>query len=138
MLYEVITNIGLRMVYHDPCELGRGMGMYELPREILDRLGKLLTVKQEKENANCCGGSLGNIKIRANERNLLRDQALEVFMAGQPDVLVTACPKCKKTFAYGRKLPVLDISEIVAQAVRPGSARNMPGIRETIQVWEEA
>ena len=112
-----VASSGLRMVYHDPCELGRGMGMYELPRQLLSKMGNLIPVNEEKETANCCGGSLGNIKIKANERNLLRDQALNVFASRNPDVLVTACPKCKKTFAYGRKLKVLDISEIVANVL---------------------
>ena len=47
-----------RIVYHDPCELGRGMGMFELPREVLRTTGKVIPVKNEKQKAYCCGGSL--------------------------------------------------------------------------------
>jgi Fe-S oxidoreductase len=108
---------GLRMVYHDPCELGRGMGMYEEPRRLLGRLGEVVQMKDEKEYAYCCGGSLGNIKISGEERKLLRNQALGAYESYSPDILVTACPKCKKTFAAGRKMKVLDIAEVVAGAI---------------------
>jgi len=106
----------LKMVYHDPCELGRGIGMYELPRQLLAKVGTVVPITDEKENAYCCGGSLGNLKISIAETNLLRDQALSVFMASNPDILVTACPKCKKTFS-GKQINVMDISEIVANAM---------------------
>lgn len=120
----IIHANGLRMVYHDPCELGRGMGMYEIPRQLLGKVGTVIPIAEEKENAYCCGGSLGNLKISIAETNLLRDQALALFVAQRPDVLVTACPKCKKTFAGGRRTEVLDISEVVAHALQSDKLRN--------------
>lgn len=102
-------------VYHDPCELGRGMGIYEPPRELLNKAGTVITVKNEKEKAYCCGGSLGNLKISQPERNAIRNHAIDSYAAYQPDVLVTSCPLCKKTFARNKKLPVLDIAEIVVK-----------------------
>lgn len=113
-----------KMVYHDPCELGRGMGMYEQPRILLNKVGNLIPIKEEKKDAFCCGGSLGNIKIKANERNLLRNQALDVYTSVSPEILVTACPKCKKTFAYGRKIKVVDIAEMVANAILTKNEKN--------------
>ncbi|WP_147271953.1 (Fe-S)-binding protein [Marinilabilia salmonicolor] len=106
-----------RMVYHDPCELGRGMGMYETPRKLLGRIGEVVHMKDEKEYAFCCGGSLGNLKISEDKRKLLRDQALVTYEGFSPNILVTACPKCKKTFAAGRKLKVFDLAEVVAGAI---------------------
>lgn len=104
-------------VYHDPCELGRGMNIYESPRRLLNKTGHVLTIKNEKENAHCCGGSLGNLKITQQNRNILRDRALDDYVGYAPDILATACPKCKKTFSAGRQLPVLDIAEIVVQSL---------------------
>lgn len=73
-------------------------------------------MKEEKEYSFCCGGSLGNLKISEDQRMLLRDHALATNEGYSPDILVTACPKCKKTFAAGRKLKVFDLAEIVAGA----------------------
>jgi Fe-S oxidoreductase len=34
-----------------------------------------------------------------------------------PDILVTACPLCKKTFNAGSDTPVMDIAELVAESL---------------------
>lgn len=104
-----------RLIYHDPCELGRGMDMYYQPRELLAMTGKLLAIKNEKEKAYCCGGSLGNLKIKQQERDLIRNQAVNEYLTYSPDILVTACPMCKKTFTRNTKLPVMDIAEIITR-----------------------
>lgn len=103
------------IVYHDPCELGRGMQIYEQPREVLKYTGNLITIKNEKEMAHCCGGSLGNLKIKQSERTILQEQAVNDYLQYFPDVLVTACPMCKKTFVRNKKIKVLDIAEVVAK-----------------------
>jgi Fe-S oxidoreductase len=103
-----------RLVYHDPCELGRGSNIYNIPRVLLKKYGTLVSIKAEREKALCCGGSLSNLRITSDQRNIIRDAALEELGRAEPDYLVTACPLCKKTFAGANKLPVVDISEIVA------------------------
>ena len=102
-----------RIIYHDPCELGRGTGMYEIPREVLKHSGNLLSIKNEKQQSLCCGGSLGNLKIKQIERNQIRDYAINEYLTYQPDYLVTACPLCKKTFSRNANIQVLDIAELV-------------------------
>lgn len=112
-----IGQIPQRMVYHDPCELGRGSGMYEEPRQLLKMSGELIPIKNEKEKAFCCGGSLGNLKIKQAERNLIRQQAVADYQSYEPDLLVTACPMCKKTFGRDKQLQVMDISEVIVQSL---------------------
>jgi Fe-S oxidoreductase len=54
---EVVT-------YHDPCHLGRYEEIYEQPRKVIERLGgELVEMKNNRENALCCGGGGG---VRAN------------------------------------------------------------------------
>ncbi|MDO9615599.1 MAG: (Fe-S)-binding protein [Bacteroidota bacterium] len=117
-----INKLPLRVVYHDPCELGRGSGIYHQPRLLLDEYAEVIPIKNEKEAAFCCGGSLANIKIQMNERNQIRDKAMDEYLSYQPDVLATACPLCKKTFVKSRDLPVHDIAEIVCMAIRQKNA----------------
>ena len=38
-----------RLVYHDPCELGRGCGIYEPPRQLLRQAGELVEAEQNRE-----------------------------------------------------------------------------------------
>ena len=113
-----IHKMPLRVVYHDPCELGRGSGIYLQPRLLLDEYAEVIPIKSEKEAAFCCGGSLANIKIQMSERNQVSDKAMDEYLSYKPDMLATACPLCKKTFAKSRNLPVHDIAEIVFMAIR--------------------
>jgi Fe-S oxidoreductase len=106
-----------RLIYHDPCELGRSSGMYEQPRELLQQIGTLIPLKKEKEEALCCGGSLGNLKIKQAERDLLLNQAMNEYSTYTPDIMVTSCPMCKKTFSRNKDIPLMDISEIVYAAL---------------------
>ena len=102
-------------VYHDPCELGRGCGMYEQPRQLLGLVGTVVPIKNERQQAYCCGGSLANLKIKQHERDLIRKQAVNDYLSYSPDVLVTACPLCKKTFGRSTDVKVMDISEIAVK-----------------------
>jgi Fe-S oxidoreductase len=112
-----VKKLPLRVVYHDPCELGRGSGIYHQPRLLLDEYVELIALKNEKAAAYCCGGSLANIKIQMNERNQIRDKAINEYLSYQPDMLATACPLCKKTFAKSREIRVFDIAEIINYAI---------------------
>ncbi|MGE4587114.1 MAG: (Fe-S)-binding protein [Mangrovibacterium sp.] len=106
-----------RTVYHDPCELGRGSGIYEEPRELLRHFTRLIPTAHEREDAWCCGGSLSNINISMEGRDRIRDKVLEDYAAYCPDRLVTACPLCKKTFTKGTDIQVYDLAEIVWKGV---------------------
>ena len=135
-----VNKMSLRVVYHDPCELGRGSGIYHQPRLLLDEYVNLIPVKNEKESAYCCGGSLANIKIQMNERNQIRDKALEEYLSYQPEILATSCPLCKKTFAKSNKLPVHDIAELVYMAIKPdlttGSEPKETRSDKKVEVWK--
>jgi Fe-S oxidoreductase len=112
-----VTKLDISMVYHDPCELGRGSGIYEQPRDILRQTGNLRVSEFEKENALCCGGSLSNTVIELDTQIKIRNHALEVLTESKPDVLATSCPLCKKSFVHGNKAKVMDIAEIVAECL---------------------
>ena len=105
------------IVYHDPCELGRGCGVYEPPRDLLRMTGNLQSAQQEKVNSLCCSGSLGDMSLSMADRNVIKGETLKVLLKNNPDVLATACPLCKKTFVKGVDVQVKDIAEIVAEAM---------------------
>jgi Fe-S oxidoreductase len=58
-----ITDSGEKMAYHDPCELGRGCGIYSEPRDIISRAGRLVECKSHGRDTLCCGSSLANTGI---------------------------------------------------------------------------
>jgi Fe-S oxidoreductase len=112
-----VKHSGTRAVYHDPCELGRGSGIYNEPRELLGKLLDLSPIAEEKENALCCGGSLANLTINDKDRKLVTINALQLLTANNPETLVTGCPMCKKTFAQSAPVIVMDIAEVLSKAM---------------------
>ncbi len=101
------------IVYHDPCELGRGCGIYEQPREVLSQTGELVEAEANRDMSICCGGSLGSLTLGFDKREDLTRNALNNLTVNDPDTIVTACPLCKSTFARYADRPVEDIAETV-------------------------
>jgi heterodisulfide reductase subunit D len=89
----------VKVSYHDPCFLGRGLGIYDPPRQVLQHLDgvQLVEMERNREQSFCCGArGMGNYfedfaKGTAKER-------IKEFFDTKADMLITACPYCKKTF----------------------------------------
>lgn len=110
-----IVKSDLRYSYHDPCELGRGCGIYEQPRRVVNASGELLEGDKNRAESICCGGSLGSLSLNDEQRKKLVENSLTNLTLASPDALVTACPLCKTTFNRYADIPVLDISEVVTR-----------------------
>jgi Fe-S oxidoreductase len=104
----------LKVAYHDPCELGRGCGVYKAPRNVLKNTVQLTSVKNRKEKSFCFGFNLGNLAIENEAQTKIRDAALQNLLKSKPDVIATACPMCKKAFMHGSDFPVKDVAEILS------------------------
>ncbi len=105
---------GKKVVFHDPCELGRGSGIYIQPRLLLNHFTDLVSMEQEKENSLCCGGSLGNLSMNTDERLMIQKATSEYLNSSDSEVIATSCPMCKKSIAQFSDTPVKDIAELVA------------------------
>lgn len=103
--------------YHDPCELGRGCGVYDPPRDVIGAVGELLEPVQTRENALCCGSSVANTAITDAQQVRIARSVTEELEATGAEVIVTACPLCKKALVRGAGKEVRDLAEIVAGAV---------------------
>ena len=106
-----------RIVYHDPCELGRGCGVYKEPREVLGQVGTLVKATKEGDESICCGGSLGSLTLDARDRAKITESSVGNLLAGNPQTIVTACPLCLKTFSESvpDSVKVQDFAETVSQ-----------------------
>ena len=103
------------LVYHDPCDLGRGCGIYDAPRQALQAVGQLVPAAKEREESICCGGSVGSLTLRYEDREPITRGALDNLTANNPEQIVTACPLCLKTFGRFAPVPVADFAEVLAQ-----------------------
>jgi Fe-S oxidoreductase len=115
-----------RVVFHDPCYLGRHNGEFDAPRAVLARLcsDAPLEFALSREKAMCCGAGGGRMWLEetiGKRINITRvEQALEV----SPQVIATACPYCAVMMADGLAVAQpggttqsRDIAELVAEAL---------------------
>jgi Fe-S oxidoreductase len=118
-----ISKSGLKAAYHEPCELGRGSGIRQEPRKVVSALySKDVTPSVE---GLCCGGSLGGPALDIATRKAVARGAVTQLTANEPDLLITSCPLCKKTFQPVSQVPVKDIAEATAACMVKGE--RMPG-----------
>jgi heterodisulfide reductase subunit D len=111
----------VKVSYHDPCFLGRGLGIYEPPRQVLQRLDgvQLVEMKRNREQSFCCGSRiLGSYFGDLSEQTA--KERINEFLETKADLLITACPYCKEIFAkaLGKEADrVRDLTEFVSGRV---------------------
>ncbi len=105
------------VTYHDPCHLGRQMGVYDAPREVIKSLGyEIKEMELCRDQSFCCGGGGG---VHANEFELAGKIAKDrIAMAKKTGakILVTPCPLCYlnlKKNAEGENIDVKELSELM-------------------------
>jgi len=108
-----------RYTYHDPCELGRGSGIYDEPRAVIETIGELIEPASTREHALCCGSSVANTAISDGQQLQIARAVAQELEATGAETIVTACPLCKKALARGADRTVRDLSEVVASHIRP-------------------
>ena len=89
----------LKVTYHDPCYLGRGLGIYDAPREVISALSgiKLVEMERTRQNSFCCGArATGNYMPEMNIWTA--KERIKEFKATGADLLITACPYCTDNF----------------------------------------
>ena len=107
------TRSDIHFVYHDPCELGRGSGIYEEPRKLLRTSCYLVEAAKNRKESVCCSGSLGSLSLGFADRKELTENALRNLTSDIPDAIATACPLCRSTFRRYSDIPVSDIAEVI-------------------------
>lgn len=80
------------MTYHDPCRLGRHMGVYDAPREVIKSMGELVEMDKNRAESSCCGVSAW-ATCEGMSKQIQVDRLIEAKNTGA-DMLVTSCPKC--------------------------------------------
>jgi Fe-S oxidoreductase len=113
------------VTYHDPCILGRHMGIYEPPRELVEMIPgvRLLEMPRNRDNSFCCGNGAF---VRYDYEEMSVKSELDRFTEAEAtgaDTVVSACPACQSGLLdakskTGSKAEVLDIIELLAKALR--------------------
>ena len=116
-----IKNLGKKVIYHDPCHLGRLFNIYDEPRNLLNASSKLIEMDKNREESFCCGANSG---VRAAFRDLSVQMALTRVREAKAkaEVLTTSCPFCLFNLNYasiksGENIPVKYLAEIILEGV---------------------
>ncbi len=91
---NVASGDKLKVTYHDPCHLKKGLGIYQSPREMLRSIRDVEFVEMDEADA-CCG--FGGI-FSLNHYDLASDigtRKAESIRRSSADVVATGCPGCK-------------------------------------------
>jgi Fe-S oxidoreductase len=83
-----------RVAYHDPCRLGRGLGVYDEPRAVLTRLlGRApLELADRREYGACSGGGAILPIARPSTASGIAEELAALVREAETETVVTACP----------------------------------------------
>lgn len=118
---------GKKIVFHDPCYLGRANEVYEAPREVLKSLdADLAEMKRSKEKGFCCGAGGAQMFKEAEKGNKeVNIERSEEALALKPDVIAVGCPFCMTMMTDGVKhfnkeseTKVMDVSELMNDSMK--------------------
>ncbi|MFH1491461.1 MAG: (Fe-S)-binding protein, partial [Pseudomonadota bacterium] len=112
-----------KVIYHDPCFLGKQNKVFDAPRDILKAMDglELLEFSQSREISLCCEGGGGRMfyEAEASEQRNSEKRVMEALAKGA-EVLTTSCPFCVMTLedpATEKGLPVMELSEIIMEVL---------------------
>lgn len=122
--------LNLTCTYHDPCDLGRHLGIYDIPRELILMIPgiKYIEMDRSRDAARCCGGG-GGLRLLIPQLSTqiaitrIKDDVIPINV----DAVVTACPTCVKNLRDGssiasviyglKEIRVYDIVELVSESI---------------------
>ncbi|NUY79973.1 (Fe-S)-binding protein [Flavobacterium sp. MAH-1] len=116
---------GKKIVFHDPCYLGRANNIYEAPRELIQKLdAELVEMKRSRTNGLCCGAGGAQMfkDAEPGDKEINIERSEEALDTGSK-IIAAACPFCNTMLTDGVKnkekeaeVKVLDVAELIANA----------------------
>lgn len=114
-----------KVVYHDPCTLGRKNDIYEEPRNILQSIPGLELVEVEEFNRNlsvCCGAGSGGLWMEWDKDERIVNVRLKQLIDTGAEVIAVACPYCLQMFeetlkSMNSEIEVMDVTEILYESM---------------------
>ncbi|MDY6911325.1 MAG: (Fe-S)-binding protein [Chloroflexota bacterium] len=115
-----------KVIYHDPCYLGRHNDEYEAPRRVLQAIPgvELIEFPDNRKSSICCGGGGGRVWMETPTGERFSELKVEQALDAGAEILAVACPYCMLMFddavlVTGKEdaLKIKDISELVLEAI---------------------
>ena len=115
-------DVNMKITYHDPCHIGRHMGIYKAPRDVLQQIPgiELIEMTRNRHNAWCCGSGGG---VRSAFKDLSTFAAKERIKEARgttAEAIVSCCPFCLNQFKNNienNDIQALDLSELIRKTI---------------------
>jgi Fe-S oxidoreductase len=112
-----------KIVFHDPCYLGRYRNVYAEPRAIVAQSGQLVEAPRNHERSFCCGAGGGLAFLGEESGQRVSHNRVQELIATGATTIAAACPFCNTMLndalaATGDAAPqLLDIAQLAARAL---------------------
>jgi Fe-S oxidoreductase len=118
------SRIEKKVTYHDPCHLGRHVGVFDEPRNLLMSIPGIEFVEMPriKMASRCCGAG-GGFKIAFNDKaTTIGSKRVHEAIDTQAESIITCCPFCKTNLLHGADklengIKTMDLMELIQQAL---------------------
>ncbi|MEW6349049.1 MAG: (Fe-S)-binding protein [Thermodesulfobacteriota bacterium] len=120
--------VDARVTYHDPCNVGRKLGVFDEPRELLQYVSAdFVEMWPNRKYSICCGGggSVGqNTDMGQKKIEHARNKADQILRT-KATILSTSCQNCLSQLGdlqsrYNMPLDVKSVIELMVQAMESG------------------
>jgi len=117
--------VNKKVIYHDPCFLGKQNNIYEEPRKVIESVPgvKLIEFDRSRARSLCCEGGGGRLWVDIPGPRLAEIRVKDAVEAGA-EILAVACPFCLltiedavKTTGNEGKIQIMDVAELLALAI---------------------
>lgn len=108
---------GKRVAWHDPCHLGRHLGLYQLPRDLLTWACNRppMELAHHQQRSQCCGGGYPLVSADPELSSRIGRLVLEEFAQSGAEELVTGCGQCVRQLkSVAPDAPVAHLYEVLA------------------------
>ncbi len=128
--------LDLKTTYHDPCHLGRHLGIYTAPRELLGEISTLVEMEAIREGAHCCGAG-GGVKKAFPELSLaIAKKRVEEACRTGAQTLVSTCPFCFRNLGDAIEdlhapIAMRDLVELLLNAIEESKPAKKKAMRKT-------
>lgn len=115
-----LKEIKKKVMYHDPCHLGRKFDYYDIPRDIIKSIPgiELIPFEKEKENAQCCGAGGGVKSAMPDLSDKLAQKRMDEAKEKDADMVLSSCPFCELNLGENNNdIPVVDILNLLMESM---------------------
>jgi Fe-S oxidoreductase len=126
------------VTYHDPCYLGRHNGVYEAPRDVLERIPGIETTEmpRHRERSFCCGAGGSRMWLEEHLGKRINVERTEEAISTGAGTMGVACPFCLIMLddgakAKGERIYVEDVAQVLARSLPSESPAEGEAARPT-------